>query len=302
MKHILKVHIQGPRFSPSAMAHINCVWYIFFVVAAISLLLGIFGLVLLLREQVRKPSDMMLAHLTLCNMLIVMMYIALVSTFLFGGKLNLIRDILLAIYVPHVLTLVIITIDRVIAVQFVFRYRIIVTNTKLKGVLAFVWLLGAIYGSILYFVRISILVPLCLSAVVVFFFAVSYIFIIVKVCRSKKAISTTGKSIGQGRINYWVPLTIITTYTLLVVATDISVMIVKEPTPWHYIAWCSNAIVDTLTYVFGSTQIRSRIRRTRGILSFIPNLMQLSRKPNKVKERGMMQMAVIKQSQEDNEC
>ena len=269
------------------MAHINYMWCIFFVVAASSLLLGIFGLFMLLRGRVKKPSDVMLAHLTVCNMLNVVMYMAPVTTYLLEANSELtkiVRDVLLAIYLPHVLTLVIITTDRILAVQLVFQYKIIVTNKKLRVMFAFVWVLGAMYGVLSYFIEKSVYVSLCFSALVVFFFVVSYIFIIVKVFKSKKAISTTGKSIGRGQLNYWIPFTIIVTYILLAVATDISVIIVHEPTPWHYIAWCSNAMVDTLTYVFGSSQIRSRIRWTRGVLSFRTNLLQPNREPNKERE------------------
>lgn len=281
------------------MAPTDFLWYIFVIEAAITLLLGVFGLVLLLTAEEKKPSDMMLAHLTVCNMLNVTMYMALSIFNSFGedDKLNhILIDLTFAIYIPHVLTLVIITIDRILAVHLVLRYRSVVTNGRLKLVLTLVWILGAVYGVLSSLFENLKYVSLCLSAIVVMFFIVSYLFIIFKVQTAKKNMPTVRH---KSRFKYWIPLTIIVTYTLLVVATDISVIIIKTENIklWHYIAWSLNALIDTLTYLFGSAQIKSRIKLKRGaLLNFMSKFHPRSER-NNLQEKENVQMAVIQNYQ-----
>ena len=175
------------------------------------------------------------------------------------------------------LPLSIINIDRILAVNLVFRYRLVVTNKRLAYVLVSVWVLGVAYGGGVCWlppssgVQKHVILGLCIAAVLVFI--VSYAYIIIKVHMARKAFSTAGQRSQQSRFNYRIPLTIILTYILLVVATNLSLEFnaVKKVTVWHWIAWNLNNLADTMTYVFGSARIRSswgrNSRRSRSTIS-----------------------------------
>ena len=248
------------------MADINVLWYIFFIEAAITIILGIIGLFLLLMRQDKKPSDIMLAHLTICNILNVGNMVAMVITTLAGVRSTMwifsLSGFLL--YLPHPLTLVVITIDRILAIKLVLRYRMVVTNKILTVGLVCVWLLAVAYAVPSYFVKMmySHIMPLCLSAANVIFFIVSYTYIIVKVHFMRKSLSKTGQRNNHSRFNYSVPLIIVLTYILFAVTTDITLLFigVMNVTPWHFIGWTLNSLADTLTYVLSSPQIRSKIK------------------------------------------
>ena len=241
-------------------------WYpdcIFFVEAALSLILGIFGLVKLLKSKKKKPSNMMLAHLTMCNMLCVIVYIGVVTLTIVGITFEnqrsewVLTAIFFALYIPNVMSLVIITLDRILAINLVLRYRLVVTNKRLFAVLVCVWILSAVYGVSCWFLKSDtyLIVLFIFSLVVVIFFVCSYIYIIVKVKVARKELATSGQRNRQSRLNYWVPFTIILTYFLFVVATDLSVVYLNNITIWHIIVWSLNTIADTLTYVIGSARI-----------------------------------------------
>ena len=249
------------------MTTINPLLYVFFIISGISFLFGIFGIVLLLTLRQKKPSDMMLAHLTLCDMMNAVGNTAMVISFLrgtFRKQRVILRAVTFSTAIPQFLSLVIITIDRILAVNLVFRYRLVVTNKRLAYVLVSVWVLGVAYGGGVCWlppssgVQKHVILGLCIAAVLVFI--VSYAYIIIKVHMARKAFSTAGQRSRQSRFNYRIPLTIILTYILLVVATNLSLEFdgVKI-TAWHWIAWNLNTLADTMTYVFGSARIRSRL-------------------------------------------
>ena len=245
-------------------------WYpdcIFFIEAALSLLLGILGLVKLLKPKKKKPSNMMLVHLTICNLLCVIVYIGVVTLTIVGITFEdqrselVLTAIVFALYIPNVMSLVIITIDRILAINLVLRYRLVVTNKRLFAVLACVWIIGAVYAVSFWFLKsdIYLSVSLIFSLAVVIFFIFSYVYIVIKVKVARRELATSGQRNRQSRLNYWVPFTIILTYIVFVVATDLSVVYLNNMTIWHFIVWSLNPIADTLTYVIGSAGVRSWI-------------------------------------------
>ena len=238
-------------------------WYpecIFFLETALSLLSGILGLVKLLKPKKKKPSHMMLAHLTICNMMCVIVYIGLVTLNIVGVTFEdqksewVLNAIAFAVYVPHVMSLVIITIDRILAINLVFRYKLVVTNKRLFAVLVCVWIISAVYGVSCWVLKSDIYLNVffIFSLVVVIFLILSYTYIIITVKVARRALATSGQSNRQNRLNYWIPFKIILTYILFVAATDLSVVYLNNITIWHFIVWSLNPIADTLTYVIGS--------------------------------------------------
>ena len=216
---------------------------IFVIETVLCFLLGTLGVALLLKPGDNKPSDVMLAHLTLCDMLNIA--VNLVVEIMYTNKMLsnqatlIMEGIGYAFLLPHLMTLVIITVDRILAINLVFRYRLVVTNKRLTILLVIVWILSAVYGTSYYFVRSKYYkkVLFSLSLVVVVFFIVSYTYIIIKVRRTRKALSSAGQTNRQSRFNYWIPFTIILTYILFVVVTDLTLVFNVRMSIWHFLVW-----------------------------------------------------------------
>lgn len=248
------------------MANINPLWYVFFIESGIGFIFGILGLTLLLTTRQKKPSDMMLAHLTVCDIIYIAVRTVLVISILKGTFQEhrlIFRAVSFGTLIPQVMSLVIITIDRILAVNLLVRYKLVVTNKRLLVVLVCVWIFSAAYGVSFWFSKsiVYAFVALGLSTAVVLFFIVSYTYIIIKVHMTRRRTSTAGRCNQQSRFNYWIPFTIILTYVLFIVATDLSLVFTGfKFTAWHFIAWNLNPLADTITYVFGSARMRSRMR------------------------------------------
>ena len=239
---------------------------IFLIETSLCFLLGILGLILLFTSHKQKPSDLMLVHLTMCNMTIAAINIAYVVTIdkgkFKGSTMWFINSIGVTIYFPILITLIIITIDRILAVNLLIRYKIVVTNVRLAKVLVVVWLTSVGIGVSCWFLKsvLFMYVILCLSPVIAIFFIVSYTYIIIKVHKRRKIVSATKQNNHHKCfINVWVPFTIVMTYLIFVVTTDITVICLEEMNIWHFIVWNFNYILDTLTYILGSARIRAII-------------------------------------------
>ena len=266
-------------------------------------LLGILGLVLLMKGQQKKPSEIMLAHLTICNILTVCQLVATVVISNFIRAVNTVKTMWILsatqflIHVPLVVTLIIITVDRILAINLVLKYRLVVTNKRLALVLFCAWLLGVLYGGSTYFVQsmVYFFVSLSASAAVVLFLIVSYLYIIIKVRVMRRGISSTGQSNRHSRFNYTIPLTITLTYILFAVVPDITLQFSgsMNVSPWHYIAWTLNSLADTLTYIIGSPRIRSRLKRGRGSSNRMQSSSVRGSVQGKENEGRNVEMAVV---------
>ena len=235
--------------------------YIFLIESSVCILMGILGLVCLLQGLDKKPSDRILAHLTVCNIFSVVMSIIFEhdmekATHYIGGVVR-------GIYILYALILIIIMIDRILAVSLILRYRVMVSNKRLTIALLCAWVLSFLFGMSYHLFKSSLFdyVLFSLSAIVVLFFIASYTYIIIKIRIKRKVLLNTGHRSKESSINYWVPFIIILSYILFQVAVDLSVAFSGlHPTTWHYILWNINSVVDTLTYILGSSRVRSNMR------------------------------------------
>ena len=240
------------------MASTSILQYIFYIESSIGILLGILGLFCLLKGPNKRPSDRTLAHLTVCNILSVGMSIPFEhnmekANYYIGGAVR-------GIYVLYALILIIIMVDRILAVSLILRYRVIVTHRRLTIALLSAWIISTICGSSYHFIESPVYdyVIFSFSPAVVLFFIASYTYIIIKVRITKKVLSNADqRSRGQSSINYWIPFTIILTYIFFQVAIDLIVAFSGfNVTTWHYILWTLNPTSDTLIYILGSSRLR----------------------------------------------
>ena len=273
------------------MASSNILQYIFYIESSISILLGILGLFCLLTGPNKRPSDRMLAHLTVCNILSVGLSIPfehnkIKADYYIGGTVR-------GIYVLYALILIIIMVDRILAVSLILRYRVIVTHKRLSVTLLSAWILCIVCGVLYHFFKSPLYdyVMFSFSPAVVLFFIASYTYIIIKVRTTRKVLSNADQlSRGQSSIKYWIPFTIILTYIFFQVTVDLIAAFSEfNVTTWHYILWTLNPTSDTLIYILGSSRLRSNMRKR------LARIRRNIRK-NKVQERrngGDINMAAI---------
>ena len=226
--------------------------------------LQIGGMILLFLEERFGASGLMLIHLSSVETLKLFSHHVSIANFDAHGK-SWSHFVDNGLYIVQLHTLIMITLDRVLAVKLLMRYRVVVTRKK--ACLLFIpgWILGICYSFISLFasnheMAISYIV---LDSSISIFFIVSYTYIILKIKSVRNNTSETSTHHSNAKtFRYHVPLIIVLSYACFYLIPDLRmatrVLVSKE---WLYVIWDMILIANPLTYMFGIESVRHRLLR-----------------------------------------
>ena len=226
--------------------------------------LQIGGVILLFLEERTGASGLMLIHLSSVETLKLFSHHVSIENFDAKGK-SWSQCIDHGLYIVQLHTLIMITLDRVLAVKLLMRYRVVVTRKRTCLLFIPGWILGIGY-AVLYWLAsnhgmaISYIV---LDSSISIFFIVSYTYIILKIKNVRKKTSETSTHHSNAQsVRYHVPLIIVLSYACFYLIPDIIIATgALVLTEWFYVIWDMILIANPLAYMFGTESVRHRLLR-----------------------------------------
>ena len=242
-----------------------------FIIAIASLILLCTGCYLLISEKNKKAIDYLLIHLC-CVELVALVWDGTKTIGLFFLEVKPeVKSTVLEIYkvgsvslvVGQLMSIIFLTVDRVLAVKLTFRYRVVVTKRKILILFVFCWIFCFLHGLITYFFLISVYnLVLNIWGIITFiviFFGYGYIIIVVHMTNRELAVNN---QVSQRRnVKLIVPAGIVITFVLLVVIPDWILEIGVPYSPWFLCSFHANYLCDSLIYILGSGRIKQRFYR-----------------------------------------
>ena len=168
---------------------------------------------------------------------------------------------LIILLLAQMISIILITLDRTLAVKLTIKYRVVVTKQRLLAILVFSWVLCSSHGVVVYHSSHQVLNKI-LSAweifvAVVIFIGYTYIVVIVQ-CRSRN-LSEDNQQIRRPKLKLTIPGLIVTTFIVLCLIPDLLLAIGIKFSLWILSSFYFNFITDSLIYIFGTGRIRSRV-------------------------------------------
>ena len=238
----------------------NAPLFIWLVIAAISLFFHLLGVYLLMKlKRKRHVSHYLLLHLSGMEIINIMW----MGVFVFGhmdatsmverSKVELSGVVF--VLVGQYLSVILLTVDRVLAVALAFKYRRVVTARKLIIVFPVCWAICLAHGVIVWYFTstfVKILLAWEIPIVVLLVCAYIYIFTVVEIQGRKGRINSDQKR----RLNIKVPLSIVATLIAFYVVPDFLVESgAVQFSPWLYVVFYLNVLTDPVIYILGSSQM-----------------------------------------------
>ena len=228
----------------------------------VSLPLQCLGLGLLLTKSLKRPSDLMLIFMSTTEFLLIIFSLTSFQNIQILTRLPL--DLSIAVGVAYILnfTMIVITLDRALAVKFPLRYRVIVTKRRTLNSFILIMFLGLLICISFYCMtpRVLVLTTVCLNFFVSFVLMSNYIYIIIQVRRIKAIL--TNHSVGAStKFRYLVPMAIGFTYICFHLIPSFMRVAGLNLGDWTLVIWNLNFICDPLIYTLGSKKTRSHLHR-----------------------------------------
>ena len=238
----------------------NAPLFIWLVIAVIALIFHLLGVYLLMKlKRKRHVSHYLLFHLSGMEIInIIWMGVFVVwqmdaSSMMERSRVELSGVVFLL--VGQYISVILLTVDRVLAVALVFKYRRVVTARKLIIVFPVCWAICLAHGVIVWYFTgtfVKILLAWEIPIVVLLICAYIYIFIVVQIQGRKGRINSNQKR----KLNLKVPLSIVATLIAFYVVPDFLVESgVVQFSPWFYVVFYLNVLTDPIIYILGSPQM-----------------------------------------------
>ena len=152
-----------------------------------------------------------------------------------------------------------ITLDRVIAVKLALKYRIFVTTHKVIAVLSVLWVISFAFSVAASFVPSNVngntflIWNTCACIIII----LSYVYIIVAVNIQRRNLNTTSAQSAATRLKYRIPLAISSLYILLCLLPKLVVNATKPESGavWVYLGLFLNFNTDPFVYLFYGKQL-----------------------------------------------
>ena len=237
-------------------------WLVIAIVSFISQCIGCF----LLSTQKGK-KDLLLLHLSGVELALIIWdsffcirYLVLAMDLIQPSKLYITGVIILVM--EQIKSIILITVDRVLAVKLTIRYRIIVTRKRMNIVFAVSWLLSISHGVMVNYISLQEMKQIrsAWEILVTLMIITGYGYIIVLFQYRKRKLEENHRQIGRTNLKLTVPGLILLTYIILCVIPDLLLSFGTKFTLWILGLRYLNMLTDSLIYTFGSGRIRSRIR------------------------------------------
>ena len=245
-----------------------------YVALAVAFLLHILGITLLLNSDTKELTNqsILLVHLSITS--IFNLFTNSASVYYTSNIIRFTNIFIVSYYIfymTYICTLILLTLDRLTFVILIEKYKAFLTRMKLTVSIVIAWLVSIVYIVIMIFndliqhKKFAKYSSFVYNGIVVLFTIVVYIFIIIKIKRSKKLSKSDHDQKNKSGIRkYIIPFLLVTTFFIFQVGPVIiqaCVTIDKEDVQIKIIligANILNFISDPLIYVF----LQSAVRKT----------------------------------------
>ena len=167
--------------------------------------------------------------------------------------------------VGQMISIILITVDRVVAVKFCLQYRAIVTKKRLLILLAFCWAVCISHGFIVWYFPFEVLNKILATweilVTVVIVAGYGYIIAIVQQ-RNRNLVEDNNHKIRRPNLKLTVPALIVLTFFFFCLIPDLLLAIGVKFSLWILSSFYFNFTTDSLIYIFGSGRIRNCIKST----------------------------------------
>ena len=209
--------------------------------------------------------DLLIAHLCLAEVMYMLWDLVFYSLYFRSKRAWETREHLLGNVVlglPICQTVVWVTLDRVLAVKLIMRYKIVVTRQKLYVVIIFIWSISIIQGITYWFApeKTINLIWIVWDSILASIVVISYIYIIMAVRYQHRVMSESSSRTSPPTLKYRVPLLIVSSFVSLNLIPDI-IILTGHDSVWLLNIWFLNYLLDPLFYVFHSRRFRNILCR-----------------------------------------
>ena len=238
------------------------------VVAVAALIFQCIGGYFLFSNRKKKVIDYLLLHLCFVELALLFWDAAFTIRHKVQGKdpatyLDIYKVGSIALVVGQMLSLILITFDRVLAVKLTIKYRAVVTKRRTLILFPCCWALCMIYGIVIHYSSDFSVFKVVLSTweiivVIIIFFGYGYIILVVQ-SRNRK-FAASGQRVQRPNIKLAVPTLVVVTFVLLVLVPDLIITLGVQHNIWFTCSIHLNILTDSLIYIFGSGRIKCRIK------------------------------------------
>ena len=207
------------------------------------------------QNKKNKVSDILVMHLCGCELITVIF--AYCHECLYNWKMidhsdDSISMLLYTVFYVNVYqSVMLITLDRVLAVYLVFKYKVLVTKKKLVIVFFMLWLVSLTTGLVRYYTSVSrSTVWWFWNGAMIIVIVASYLYIVISVYRRRRAMKRNNAQCTVPQLKFQIPLFIVCSFVLTLLTPDLVLAVYPELySIWFQVIWSLNWISDPLFYV-----------------------------------------------------
>ena len=221
-----------------------------------SLCLHALALYLLVRKKKKTIAALLLIHLSCCEICIAVWVLINYSLHIYWKRsvesdVNITGQIV--IWASIIQTVLCITLDRVAAVRFPYKYKIIRTRAKLFVILIAINLISFAVGLTFIFTdSYKFLTPIGVSFASIVILG-SYSYILVAFRRRRRSLNNHSSRVNVPKIKYKIPLSIALSILCCMLIPSLVLQIDNHLySIWIHVIWYLEIICDPLIYVVGS--------------------------------------------------
>ena len=214
----------------------------------------VFALMLFIKQKNIGVSDLLVAHLCGCEFVSVITEYVTMTLYYWkqiDWKHNYIDGpIVLALFVMCYLSIVSITLDRVLVVLLALKYKMYVAKKKVVIVFCTIWFVSIGMGLFHYFTDNEEEIYLFFDLTIIIVIITSYSYISIAVLVRRRAIRRNGSQSNSVNIRYQIPLCIVITFVVTIFVPDLILLVRPDfYSVWIEVIWTLNWISDPLAYV-----------------------------------------------------
>ena len=229
-------------------------------IGVIVICLHVVGLYFLFTEKNKKVSSLILIHISVVDILLISLEVPYHTWSLHRHKdatshhkwkhvMNLV------LLVSEFQSVILLTIDRVLAVTLGLTYQTKVTKERTCIAFVLIWVTSCAHIPY-YFLTNKNTIYLVWEVIMLVIIVASYTYIALKIQSNSTNLNRTTPP-----IKYHVPLLIVCAFIAFTVFPDFLTRFVHKKPTWLYTIWFLSFICNPLIYIFGRPNIRSRIRK-----------------------------------------
>ena len=191
------------------------------VVAVSALVFQCIGCYFLYSNKNKKVMDFLLLHLCCTELVILFWDSAFTIRYIVWGKdpstyFDIYSVGTIALFVSQMLSLILVTLDRVLAVKLTIKYRVVVTKGRILILFPFCWALCIVHGIVIYYTKFIVFkVVLSTWEIIVFvvIFA-GYGYIILVVQDRNRKFAASDQRAQRANVKLAVPTLVVVTFVL----------------------------------------------------------------------------------------